>query len=220
MAHTPNRRSLVKGAAWAAPVIAASAIVPSYAASTSNGGGGGNVDPTPQPTPPSQCKQGAWRTGAHIIFTDPDYSNTNYFDKVNYNTTPNGEAEMQHWYNANSKKLYWRLHLGFPDGAEAGAKITLPFDASWTNPSTPTQGGLAPFLQFAPKKPELYSTDLGGAAIANTGSAFTLTYTSAIPAGAAGVIIFTADPVGGESAVRAGQTYTATADIVFTPASC
>lgn len=220
-----SRRSLVMGVAWAAPAVAATAVVPVYAASkgaTGGNTGGGAITPVdPQPSEStSTCAQGTWHTGAKIIATDTDYSNVNYLDKVNYNTTPYGEAEMQHWYNGNTKKLYWRFHLGFPNGAEAGTKITLHFNDSWTNPSTPAQSGLATFLKLQPHKPELYSTDIPTAVIAKTSDAFVLTFNSAIPAGAAGTIEFNADPVGADAAVKAGTPYEAWGTVEFTPASC
>lgn len=222
-----SRRSLVKGAAWAAPAVVATAVVPTYAASKASTGGnsGGSVvpaDPQPVETTAASCPAGTWHTGAKTIVTEADYSNHNYLDKVNYNTTPYGEAEMQHWFNnpGNTNKLYWRLHLGFPNGAEAGATITLHFNDSWTNPSTPVQSGLTVFNKLDPKKPELYSTDIPTAVISKTADSFVLTFNEAIPAGAAGTVQFDADPTAGVEATKAGAPAEAWATINFTPASC
>lgn len=218
-----SRRSLVKGAAWAAPAVAATALVPAYASSAKDSGGnnGDTTDNTPVvPDNGTTCAAGQWKTGAQIRYTDIDYSNINYLNKVNYNTTPDGEAMLQHWFNANTGKVYWRLVLGFPEGAASGAKITFAPNTSWTNPSSVSQRGVNTFKALDAKKPELYTQDLPTAVAFRDGENFGVSFPNGIPAGSAGVFEFNADPVGGSEAVKAGTVYEAWATVDFAPASC
>ncbi|MFW0107728.1 hypothetical protein ACN08Z_01195 [Rothia sp. P7181] len=214
MSHTVNRRHLVKGAAWAAPVVLATSVVPVYAAS---------------------CDMRVWEVKSRIVATDPDYSNHNYDKKVLYGeglsgedkAQQYGEAEMQHWYDANSKKLMWRLHIGLPEGAASGAMITIPIDPSWSNPSAITQGGLELFLRLDAHRPELYSESFPPALIEDRGTYLSIIFAGPIPKGAGAVFTFSADPKGGEDAVLGrnsstgtGDTYTAEATIEFKKLGC
>lgn len=216
---TFSRRSLVKGAGWAAPVIATTALVPTYAASRKS------TEPSSSDAPvlvdnTSRCSTGKWRTGALIRMTDADYSNVNYLNKVNYDATPSGEAMLQHWFDSRTGKAHWRLHLGFPDGAEAGATITFEKHGSWANPGAISQSGLQTFKKLDAKKPELYSTDIPSGVAFRTDTGFGLSFPNGIPAGAAGVVQFSADPTVSAQEVLAGAVLEAWATVEFAPKTC
>ncbi|MFW0107729.1 hypothetical protein ACN08Z_01200 [Rothia sp. P7181] len=193
-----SRRHIVRGAAWSVPVVLSSAVIPSYAA--------------------SPCPEGSWYIKSRLIQTDEDPSNVNFDNVVTDQTTPPGESSMQHWYFRG--KLWWRIPLGFPQGAEAGALVTVPFDSSWTSPSKPAPYPLAKFKAFGSAHPELFTQELPAAEVAIGTDHITISFPQEIPAGAAGGFIFTTVPVGGEEAVLAGTPYTAEAYITFKPLMC
>lgn len=197
-----SRRTLAKGAAWSVPAVVATATVPAYAASSTI-------------CPDSQY---AWYVKSRIVATDPDYSNTNYDAKITLGSLPRGAAEMQHW--ASNGQLNWRLMLGFPDGAAAGTMITIPVDPSWHTPSQPTVLNLAHYYRFDGKNPELYTRELPVADITVGASEILIVISEAIPAGAAGGFVFTAQVDGGQAAIDAGTVYTAEGFINFWPVGC
>lgn len=201
----PSRRTVVRGAAWTVPTVMIAGAAPAFATS-------------PCYTPAS------WYAASRIVFTDPDYSNANFDAQVTLESTPPGAMSIQHWVSNKEQTLNWRIPFGFPStggGAQAGATITIPFDPSYTSPTTPGQpSGFDRFRIFGAVQPELYTQNLPTPTITRTTSAFVITFPTEIAPGSAGVFSFTATAVGGGEAVRRGDTYTQTATANFTPITC
>ena len=203
MSITPSRRQLVAGAAWSVPAVVVASSVPALAAS-------GPCDPQPA----------VWNLKSRIVRTDEDYSNVNFEQIVTFESTPPGEASLQHWTNPQNTTLFWRLPLGFPEGLKSGARIVIPFDPSWTNPSTPSPYSLALFKRFGAANPDAFTEELPPAAVTVNSDNITIVFSGEVAAGAAGGFQFTTQPVGGAEAVAAGKEFTAQAVISFTPVNC
>lgn len=145
----------------------------------------------------------------------------NFDEVVTLENTPPGAMSMQHWTSSSNAILWWRIPIGFPYGAEAGATLTIPIDPSWTFRTGLDYFNVDRFKQFGASSPELYSTDLPRASsITRTATEIVLHWDMPIPAGAAGGYLFTANPVGGAEAVTRGDTFTATATMTFAPGAC
>ena len=196
----PTRRTHVKGAAWSLPVVlAAASAVPALAVSC-------------------HPVESRWYLKSRIVYTDDNYSNVNFDNLVTYDSTPPGEASIQHWVSGET--LNWRIPLGFPQGLEDGAVVTIPFDPSWTTPTTPTSYSLAGFKKFGAAHPDDFTQELPPATVVENADSFTITFHGQVPAGSAGGYQFTAKAVGGTAAVRRGDTYTCQATVTFTPVTC
>ncbi len=179
-------------------------------------------EPTTPPVEDPKCESATIKADSRIVYTDPDYSIENFDVLQNLTMTPPADFQMQHWWNSHTQKLYWRLAVGIPQGAEAGAQIFIPFDESynWTGQSSLQQLSLARFKQHMPTVADQYSTELPAADVAVTDGGFLVTFAAALPKGAAGMFEFNALPNGGPAAVEAGDTYRSTASMDFIPAVC
>lgn len=199
----PTRRTLVKGAAWSLPVLAAASAVPALAVSC-------------------HPVESQWYLKSRIVYTDPDYSNVNFDNEATYESTPPGEASIQHFITGNgtNMRVNWRIALGFPQGLEDGAVVTIPLDPSWTDPSKPDHYSLALFKQFGALRPDNYTNELPAATVDTVGNSFVITFHGRVEAGSAGGFRFNATPVGGAAAVRRGDTFTCQATVTFTPVTC
>ena len=156
------------------------------------------------------------------MYTDKDYSNVNFDNEATYESTPPGEASIQHFITGNgtNMRVNWRIPLGFPQGLEDGAVVTIRFDPSWTEPSTPSPYNLSLFKRFGADHPDDFTQELPTATVNRGTSSFVITFHGQVPAGSAGGFIFTAKPVGGAEAVRRGDTFTCQATVTFTPVTC
>lgn len=177
---------------------------------------------TNPPVEDPKCDPATINADSRIVYTDPNYSITNFDVMQTLSMTPPADFQMQHWWNPNTHKVYWRLAVGMPQGAEAGAQIFIPFDAgyNWTSPSALEQLSLARFKQHMPSVADQYSLELPSATVSTTDGGFLVTFVTAIPTGAAGMFEFNALPNGGDAAVEAGETYRSTAQMTYIPAVC
>lgn len=202
IAPAPTRRTVVRGAAWSLPVLAAASAVPALAVSC-------------------ELRPSQWFLKSRIVRTDPDYSNANFDATVTYDSTPPGEASIQHFTNAQADTLNWRIPLGFPHGAQDGAVMTIPFDPSWT----PVSGSFSPyslslFKRFGAVHPDDFTRELPRLGVTVDSDSFTVVFHGTVEEGAAGGVIFQAKPKGGKEAVLRGDTFTCQATVDFTPGVC
>ncbi|MCS6711892.1 hypothetical protein JSY14_07625 [Brachybacterium sp. EF45031] len=222
-----SRRNLLKTASWTVPSAAVAVTAPALAASTGgdsttppgSGGGGTPTNPT-DPTDPTSPACGAvtHTFGATIDLDTPDYSNANYTGSLKSPDDPvNGK--LQH-YVIDGSRVYWRPVLGFLDGAEPGAKLTIPIDPTWSEPRVDNYLGNALYARFDGPNASLMTSDLAQPAVTITDTEITFVWNEAIAPGAAGGIVISALPLGGSEAVHAGDPYFGQATLTFTPASC
>ncbi|MDO5644773.1 MAG: hypothetical protein Q4G21_03635 [Dermabacter sp.] len=207
-----GRRAIVRGAAWAIPTVAVATAAPAFAAS---------------PCPPIE-----FYAKSRILnpYTDPYYSVSHFDNKVTMFDRPQGAFEMQHFYIR--QKAYWRLAIGVPQGAEAGAVIDFPIDPTWTVDVIETLTlhpvpGAADSTSFSRHMPALvyngtfmFTKELPAYTTETTATGLRFTFTEPIPQWAAGMIRITATPTVPDEDVRAGTALTAEATMTFTPLDC
>lgn len=170
-----------------------------------------------------------WYTKSRIVYTDPNYSTSNFDATVTAQSSPPGASSIQHWVSGISNpprttdkpKLNWRIPIGWPGDQPnsptmAGAVMRIPKDPSWkAMPTAVSWSGVAAFVRFAGDG-RVYTQDMPKAAITITGTEIVLVFPDQIPAGSAAVYQFSVEPVGGLDAVLRGDTFTAQATTTFT----
>ncbi|MGQ4494470.1 hypothetical protein ACUH95_00330 [Dermabacteraceae bacterium P13101] len=174
------------------------------------------------------CPAAIWTAYSTVKYTDPDYTLTNFHKTETFSSTPPGSFEVQHWYNRSTKLLYWRISIGLPRGAEAGAVLTVdaaPQELNWTNPDNFSQYSVSQFKRFGSYSPDIrdheWTSDLPTGEISATPEGkITVTFKEPAKPKSGGSIYFTSVPNGGEEAVLRGDVYGLPATLNFVPLEC
>lgn len=188
-----DRRTLMRSAAWAIPVVAVAVPAPAFAASATCGSSLWNTDSNHWPGTLNESLTGF-----------------NYWETMTSN--PPGWFQMQHWDWAHSPKdaeglpmyNYWRISIVVPRGAETGAVITIPLDPTWTiDPAVPVTvttdrrffgNNLPDDLPRDNPGPVTYALAALPANVVEVGSSdITITFTENIPVNGGGTVLFRAN---------------------------
>lgn len=243
-----SRRSMIRSAGWAGPTVAVAFAAPAFASSeppSSPGmvdGPGAIVEPAP--SAPTLKKVGSWKASAYTRTTDYVYSNYNWIQTENQDSSPAGVFEMQHWATAGApERLWWRLAIAVTHGTKGPMEVRIPltsrqFDVTVTTPQgevvetqtllSQVNPGSVSYLNAARFNLHTgdylvtvdgvklsFTNDLPEPAMVNNGYELVFTWDDPIDPLSAGMISYTSTAAGGADSVTKGDPYANEATATF-----